>query len=208
MTAQQHIQIFKWTAILIIAVVLFMIDRGCRGNGNTKPTTDTITVKTDTIWMQSTTDTFYTPQITKTRWRDKTVHDTLETFEYIVADTSLVIQEYFSVNYYEDTVPVKYGNVYIDDTVTENKIISRGIKTDFNIPVAKETITLRQPKRNVAYVGFGAMGSERSFLEQTEISFGFKVKNDKYYGIKGAMSRTGTVLAGIEFKIPIRLNKK
>ncbi len=52
------------------------------------------------------------------------------------------------------------------------------------------------------------MGSEQSFLEQTEISFGFKVKNDKYYGIKGAMSRTGTVLAGIEFKIPIRLKNK
>ncbi len=208
MTTQQGIQIFKWSVALIAVIIIFMMWRSCRNSGAIKPTTDTITVKTDTIWISSTTDTFYTPQITKTRRRDKAIHDTLETFEYIIADTSLVIREYFSVNYYQDTIPVKYGSVYVNDTVTENKIVSRGVKTNFNIPVAKETITLRQPKRNVAYIGFAAMGSERSFLEQTEISFGFKVKNDKYYGIKGAMSRGGNVLTGIEFKIPIRLNKK
>jgi len=210
MTVQQRISIFKWSVALIAIIVLFLLFRRCGDGGKVKPASDTVSVKIDTVWLQSKSDTFYTPPIVKTEWRTKLKYktDTLETTEYIIADTSLILQEYFAYHYYEDTINVKYGSVYINDTVTENKIASRGVKTNFNIPVVKETITLRQPKRNIVYVGLGAMGSEQSFLEQTEVSFGLKTKNDKYYGIKGAMSRQGNVLAGFQFLIPVRFNKR
>ncbi len=153
MTVQQRISIFKWSVVLVAIVFLFLMFRRCGSGSKVKPTTDTVKVKTDTVWMLSKSDTFYTPPIVKTEWRTKLKYktDTLETTEYIIADTSLILQEYFAYHYYEDTINVKYGTVYINDTVTENKIASRGVKTNFNIPVVKETITLRQPKRNVAY---------------------------------------------------------
>lgn len=210
MTTEQRISIFKWSVVLIAIIFLFLMFKRCGDGGKTKPTSDTISVRIDTVWMQSKSDTFYTPAVTKTEWKTKLEYktDTLESFEYMKVDTTAILKDYLATRYYQDSIAVQYGKVYISDTITKNKIASRGIKTNFNIPVVRETITLRQPKRNIAYLGFSAMGSEQSFLEQTEVSFGVKVKNDKYYGVKGAMSRNGNILAGIEFKIPIRLNKK
>ncbi len=210
MNPLQRIEIFKYSVLLIGVIVLFLLFRRCGNGGGTKPASDTVSIKIDTIWVQSKLDTFYTPPIIKTEWRTKLKYktDTLETTEYIIADTSLILQEYFAYHYYEDTINVKYGTVYINDTVTENKIASRGVKTNFNIPVVKETVTLVQPKRNIFYAGFGAKGSEKSFLEQTEVSIALKTKNDKIYSFESAMSKEGTVLVGGKILIPIRLNKK
>jgi len=210
LTTQQRISIFKWSIALIAIIVLFLLFRRCGNGGNVKPTTDTVSRKIDTVWLQSKTDTFYTPPIVKTEWRTKLKYktDTLETTEYIIADTSLILQEYFAYHYYEDTINVKYGSVYINDTVTENKIASRRVRTNFSIPVVKETITLRQPKSGIAYLTFGVKGSDQSFLEQTEVGIAWKAKNEKFYELNGALSRQGILMGGFKIGIPIRLNKK
>lgn len=209
MTTQQGIQIFKWLAVLIVAILLFMLGRGCGKGKTTKPASDTLSIKRDTLWVQSITDTFYTPQITKTKYVPEYRTDTLEVTEYIKVkvDTAAILKDYLATRYYHDSIAVQYGKVYINDTITKNKIASRGVKTSFSIPVVKETITLTRPKRNIFYAGFGAKGSEKSFLEQTEIAIALKSKNDKVWIIEGAMSREGTVLAGGKILIPIRLNK-
>lgn len=210
MTATDRIQLFKYSVILIGIIIVFLLFRRCGDGGGSSNQNDTISVRIDTVWKESKTDTFYTPEIVKTEYRTKLEYktDTIETFEYIVVDTSLVMQDYFSRKYYEDSVQVEYGKVYINDTVSENKIKSRGVRTIFNIPTIKETIALREKKRNVVYAGFGAMGSEQSFIEQTEISLGLKTKNDKLYLLEAALSRQGTVLIGGKVVIPIRLNNK
>lgn len=183
--------------------------RRCGNGGTTKLTTDTLSVKRDTVWVQSKIDTFYTPKIVKTEYKTALRYktDTLESFEYIPVDSAAMLKDYLATRYYQDSVALQYGKVYINDTITKNKIASRGVKTSFNIPVVKETITLRQPKRNIAYITFGAKGSERSFLEQTEVGVAWKAKNDKIYSLESALSREGTVLIGGKVLIPIRLNK-
>lgn len=210
MTYQQCIQIFKYSVLVIGIIFLFLVFRKCGNDGSGTNGNDTLKVIRDTMWVQSITDTFYTPSIVKTEYKTNLKYktDTLETFEYMPVDSAAILKDYLATRYYQDSIAIQYGKVYINDTITKNKIKSRVVKTSFNIPVVKETITLTQPRRNIAYLGFSAMGSEQSFLEQTEISFGFKVKNDKYYGIKGAMSRSGNVLVGIEFKIPVKLKKQ
>ncbi|HRP30430.1 MAG TPA: hypothetical protein PKV73_00995 [Agriterribacter sp.] len=202
---------FKYSVILIGIIVVFLLFRKCGDGGDSnQQNNDTINKKVDTLWLPSKKDTFYTPEVVKI----ETVYvpyyktDTLETFEYLPIDSAEILKDYLSTRYYNDSVKTEYGIVTIVDTITQNKIKSRGVKTSFNIPIVKETITVREKKKNIAYVGFGAMGSEQSFLEQTEITVGFKTKNDKLYSVEAALSRSGNVLIGGKILIPIRLNKK
>lgn len=210
MTTDQRISVFKYSVILIGMILLFMFWRGCKNSGSGKAVSDTLNVKVDTVYVQSKADTFYTPAVVKTEYRSviKYKTDTLESFEYIPVDTVAILKNHYATRYYEDQISVKYGRLTINDTITRNAIAGRGVKTDFNIPVVEKTITVARPKRNVVYIGFGALGSEQSFLEQTKATIGVKAKNEKYYGIETALSRSGNILIGFEFKIPIRLTKK
>lgn len=200
---------FKYSVILIGIILVFLLFRRC-GSGDKQITNDTLKVKIDTFYLPSKTDTFYKPSIVKTEYKKDTLWktDTLESTEYLPIDTAEILKDYFATRYYEDEIPVEYGKVIIHDTITTNMIAGRGVKTDLKIPVIEKTITVTMPPKNIFYVGFGAMGSQQNFLEQTKVSFGFKAKNDKYYGFEGALSREGNVLAGFEVKIPIRLTKK
>lgn len=208
MNSQQRVSIFKYGVILIIAVMLFMFWRGCRNEGIGDPGPDTISVKIDTVWVQTKTDTFYQPAIVKTKYVPGYRTDTIETFEYVNVDTTAILKDYLATRYYQDSVAVQYGKVYVNDTVSKNKIVSRGVKTSFSIPVVKETITIARQPKNIAYIGFEGLGNHEDIIYGVGASFGFKLKNDKYYGVKALMSKDGNPLYGVEFKIPIRLNKK
>lgn len=208
MNSSQRVSIFKWGVILIIAIILFMMWRGCRGEGGGKTGPDTIKVKIDTVWVQSKSDTFYTPEIVKTKYVPVYKTDTLESFEFINVDTTAILKDYLATKYYSDSIAVQYGKVYIADTVSQNKIVSRGVKTAFTVPVVKETITIARPPKNIAYLGFEAIGNPQSPLYGVGASLGMKFKNDKYYGLKALMSKEGNPLYGLEFKIPIRLRKQ
>lgn len=210
MTAETRVQYFKYSIILIGIIVVFLIFKRCGSSGGSVTPNDTIQYKIDTVWVPSKTDTFYTPQVEKvdTVYEPEYRTDTLETFEYVQVDSAAILKDYLSTRYYQDSLEIQYGKVYINDTINKNRIKSRGIRSVFNIPLVKETVTIREKKRNVGYVGFGAMGSEQSFLEQTEVTVGFKTKNDKMYAIEAALSRQGSVLIGGKILIPIRLNKK
>lgn len=208
MTTKERISIFKWGVVLIIAILLFMFWRGCKNEGKGIKPPDTITVKIDTFWMPSKSDTFYTPAVVKTKYVPKYKTDTLEWTEYINFDTGNILKDYLATKYYQDSVSVKYGKVYINDTVNRNKIIFRGIKTSFDIPVVKETVTLQRQRKTVAYLGFEGIGNHETIVYGVGASFGLKVKNDKYYGIKALMNKDGNPLYGVEFKIPIRFNKQ
>lgn len=208
MTTKERISIFKWGTVLTIAILLFMFWRGCKNEGKGIKTPDTISVKTDTVWMPSKSDTFYTPAAVKTTYVPEYKTDTLEWTEYIPVDTANILKDYLATRYYRDSVSVQYGRVYINDTVSKNKIISRGVKTSFNIPVVKETVTLQRQRKTVAYIGFEGVGNHEAIVYGVGASFGLKLKNDKYFGIKALMNKDGNPLYGVEFKIPIRFNKQ
>lgn len=210
MTASERISVFKYGVVLTIAVLLFMMWRGCRNDGDGKPSPDTIRVKTDTVWVRSKTDTFYKPSVIKTKYVPEYKTDTLETIEvrFRNVDTSAILKDYLATRYYNDILAVEHGTIQIADTISQNKILSRGVKTDLNIPIVKETITIARPPKNIAYLGFEAIGNDQSPLYGVGASLGMKFKNDKYYGLKALMSKEGNPLYGIELKIPIRFKKQ
>lgn len=202
---------FKWVVILIIFVLLFLTFRRCGSDINySPPQTDTIRVVTDTVWKESKTDTQWVPKVRKvveykTEWKT----DTLEIFEKIGADTAnAFLKDYTSYKYYQDTIPTQYGYIVIIDTVTKNRIASRRTLSKFEVPVVTNNVTLREPKRVVAYLGFDVLGSQQSFLSAAGANFGLQFKNGKQYEVKAFLNKDGTPTYGFGFKLPIRLKAR
>lgn len=188
-----------------------MVHRCGRGGGKKEP--EVLKVVRDTVYVPSKSDTFYTPEVRKTdtvykvKYRLDTVR--VGAINLDIVDTAKILKDYLATRYYSDTVAVQYGNVYIQDTVSQNKIKSRGVKTNFQIPIVKETVTVERKKRVVGYLGMEAYGSQISPIHSWGASFGIQTKNGNQYEIKGLVSKYGNPLsAGIGVKIPIRLTNK
>lgn len=205
MTVDQRISIFKYGIILIIAVLLFMFWKGCQNEGTGSIRVDTISIVRDTTYVVTVYDTTYIPKPYKiTEYKT----DTIETFETINVDTARILKDYLATRYYQDSITLQYGKVYVNDTISRNRITGRGVKSKFDVPIIRETITLeRERRRNVAYIGFEGLGNHEEIIYGVGASFGFKVKNGKYYGVKALMSKSGNPLYGVEFKIPIKFKK-
>lgn len=205
MTVDQRISIFKWGAALIALILLFIFWRGCQNEGAGNVRIDTVSIIRDTTYVVTIHDTDYIPKPYKiTEYKT----DTIETFETITVDTSRILKDYLATRYYYDSITLQYGKVYISDTINRNRIAGRGVKSRFDVPTIKETITLeRERRRNVAYLGFEGLGNHEDIIYGVGASIGFKVKNGKYYGVKALMSKSGNPLYGVEFKIPLKFKK-
>jgi hypothetical protein len=97
----------------------------------------------------------------------------------------------YSLFYYSDTIPVKYGRVIIQDT-TNGQILARRVFTDFNIPVITNTVTVQQPPKAQFYFGFIGQYD----LYTTEVRAGpsllFKTKKDRIYEL-AALAGSGPI---------------
>lgn len=201
---------FKYSVILICVLLIFLLFRRC-GNGKTdKPTKDTIAVKEVVKWLPSKKDTVYVPKIEKIYTpKPYTVHDTLESFEYVIqkVDTATILKDYYTEKLYADTQSVQYGNIIIHDVITKNQIKQRRLQSNFTIPEVTKTITIKNPPRVTAYLGFSAMGNKETMIYATGASFGIMAKNGKLYNGTVHLSKDGGVLYGGQVLLPIRLRK-
>lgn len=64
---------------------------------------------------------------------------------------SVVVKDFYAIKYYQDSVKVKYGKVFINDTVTQNSITGRSVITDFSIPVVTNNIFVPEKKKAALY---------------------------------------------------------
>lgn len=208
MTIKNGSTYFKYSVILIGVIFLFLLFRKC-GDGNSTPTkSDTIKVDHEVIIDRVVVDTQYVPQERKIiAYKTEYKTDTIETLIYQRVDSAAILRELLATRYYLDTIPNQYGSIIIADTVTKNKIAGRGVKTNLDIPIIRETVTLAQPKRGLLYVNFEAMGGEQDFLFATGAGLSYKSRNDKIYGLKAFLTKTGNPMYGFQFSIPIKTRK-
>lgn len=200
----------RFTIALLIVIIALIIFFKLDCNGGGKNESDTISVKVDTVYVNVKKDTHYIPQIDTviyTRNVPIPIHDTLEIFDYQNVDTGRILSIFFAKRVYSDTQYIEYGSVVINDTVTQNRISSRELVINQNVPTITKEIILTQPKRTVAYLGFIASGNEKTPVFGVGASFGLKFKNDKYLGASYTVTREGNPLYGVQFAFPIKLRK-
>ncbi len=173
--------------ILILGlIVIIILLKMCSGNEITEPTVITETeIRYDTITNEITE---YVPKLV-TRILRKT--DTVKQTQFITQtdtvsvpqkiDTNAILDDYFASYVYSDIQNLDSIKLEIQDTISENKIVSRSIKYSILYP----TITITNTKyinRHEFYLGVGFAGSTQR-LSFAGLQFNYKDKKRNLFGI-------------------------
>lgn len=157
-------------AVLLVVVILFLI---------TNPTyKSSVIVKTDTLYQQKT--------FTKYKKGSDIYSYIIKTDSvYIpVHDTIKIISDYSRVYSYLDTIRLDTNNVvFIQDTITQNKIIGRGFSANLSEKTIIETRTITPKPKNALYLGVtGDLRQDKS-LQGVGIGLMLKVKEKAVIGL-------------------------
>jgi len=173
--------------ILILGlIVIIILLKMCGGKEITEPTVITETeIRYDTITNEITE---YVPKLV-TRILRKT--DTVKQTQFITQtdtvsvpqkiDTNAILDDYFASYVYSDIQNLDSIKLEIQDTISENKIVSRSIKYSILYP----TITITNTKyinRHEFYLGVGFAGSTQR-LSFAGLQFNYKDKKRNLFGI-------------------------
>jgi len=157
-------------AVLLVVVILFLI---------TNPTyKSSVIVKTDTLYKQKT----YTKYkkgsdiysyIIKTDSVFIPVHDTIK-----------IVSDYSRVYSYLDTIRLDTNNVvFIQDTITQNRIIGRGFSANLTEKTIIQTRTITPKPKNALYLGVLADLRQDKSLQGVGIGLMLKVKDRALIGV-------------------------
>ena len=164
-------QIAKNILILaLIVVVLFFVLAPNDGGGGTK-----VITKIDTIIKNTTT--------TKYKKGDSIPFVVLDTIYQIdqVHDTAYIVNDYNKVKVYSDTLRINTDNsVYIQDTITQNKIIGRSYTANLSEKTITITNDIYHKPKNELFIGL--LGDIRRFDNKIGVGVGlnYKKQNEAY----------------------------
>ena len=129
-----------------------------------------------------------------------------DTVEHIVHDTVKVLNDYFAVKAYVDTIKKDSNTFVITDTISQNKILSRSFKAN----LTEKTITIKQlyveKPTNSLYLGF--RGDFRPFngLQVLSPSLILNAKNKALIGLGLDLYKTGGL--GVSGSLYLKIGKK
>lgn len=143
---------------LLIAVLIFFIFDKSKYVGNT-----TIVV-TDTVYS---TDTIV--KIKKGKDIPFEIYRVLEDSIFI-HDTIQVLSDYYATRVYSDTITQDSSKFYIQDSIFQNKILSRRFQAEIAYKTIYQTNTIYQQEKNAIYLGF--LGDLRRFDNKVGLGVG------------------------------------
>lgn len=118
-----------------------------------------------------------------------------------------LLQLYLNKVVYSDTIRVgNYGYISVLDTVKENKLASRKIKENYNIPEIKETKTITRylPPSRSLFVGGGINTSNSIGIRGIEAGLLYKTKKESIFNIKAQVDLDGKPMYGFGYYTKIK----
>jgi len=156
------------------------------------------------------TDTVYQTKVS-TRWlkgnsipyviiATDTVHDSVR---YLVHDTVQILTDYMRTYAYSDTINVDSNTFVINDTISQNKIQSRGFEAKITEKTILTTVTKADKAKNTLYLGFRGDLSESNGLEVLSPGIVLNAKNKALIGLNVdlGLNRQIRYGLGVYFKI-------
>jgi hypothetical protein len=99
-----------------------------------------------------------------------------------VHDTIRIINDYNRIYAYNDTILMDSNSFYIQDTITQNKIIGRKFEANIKEKAIYITKTIQPKVKNALYLGFMGEIREDKQLDGIGIGMMYKVKNKALIG--------------------------
>ena len=154
---------------LIVVVLFFVLAPNDKGGGTR------IVTKIDTIIKTTTT--------TKYKKGDDIPFVVLDTIYKIdqIHDTAYIVNDYNKIKVYSDTLRINTDNsVYIQDTITQNRILGRSYTANLSEKIITITNDIYHKPKNELYLGL--VGDIRRFDNKIGIGVGlnYKKQNEVY----------------------------
>ena len=159
------------------------------------------------------TDTVYQTKVT-TRWKQgkdipyviiatDTVRDSVP---YTVHDTIRIMTDYMRTYAYSDTINVDSNTFVINDTISQNKIQSRGFEAKITEKTILTTITKAAKAKNSLYLGFRGDLSESNGLEVLSPGIMLNAKNKALIGLNVNINKNFNI--GYSGSVYFKIGKK
>jgi hypothetical protein len=149
--------------------------------------------KSDTVTVHDTTWSVHDTTIYKTL-KGKVLHDTIATPPEYIADTNYpkllaqykdLLSKYMALVEFKDTIRLDtLGYVAITDTVNQNNIKGRSVRSNYKIPTitVTNTITNYAPPKAMLFFGGGVQGNQTLGVTGANLGILYKSKKDKIVG--------------------------
>jgi hypothetical protein len=129
-----------------------------------------------------------------------------DTVEHIIHDTVKVLNDYFAVKAYVDTIKKDSNTFVITDTISQNKILSRS----FMANLTEKTIITKQlyveKPKNTIYLGFRGDFRPSDGLQVVSPSLMLNAKNKALIGLSLDLYKTGGI--GYSGSFYLKIGKK
>jgi hypothetical protein len=144
--------------------------------------------------------------INKYKKGDSIPYKVIDTIYTHISDTIRILADYSQVKAYSDTIK-KDSNIFvIDDTISQNRIISRGFKAE----LTQKTIVVREfyasKSTNTLYLGIRGSYSPLNGLEVLSPSLMLSVRNKALIGFSIDISKNYNI--GYSGGIYLKIGKK
>ena len=171
---------FQSLIIIGLIIVIFLL-RECKGESKGTPIEPVTIVKIETKYdtIVETVETYIPEYRTKVKW--KIVHDTIEVHDTIPTDTASILKDYFATYAYTDTLKTDSVTFIVNDTISQNRILSRGINYSLVYPT-KIISTEREVNKRELYIGFG-LGGDKQQLSYVGSELMLRNKKERIYGV-------------------------
>jgi len=124
-------------------------------------------------------------------YHDTTIYVNIPTLDSVQLDSLAKI--HYAMNVFSDTFKLKYGKVYVQDSVQQNRLVGRNWGADLLIPIEKTTITVKEPVRSQLYFG---PKIEYGNGIMPGVGLMLKTKKDRMYGASLSVINNKTVYGG------------
>jgi hypothetical protein len=132
-----------------------------------------------------------------------TVHDSIQ---YTVHDTVRIMTDYMRTYAYSDTINVDSNTFVINDTISQNKIQSRGFEAKITEKTILTTITKAAKAKNTLYLGFRGDLSESNGLEVLSPGIMLNAKNKALIGLNVNINKNFNI--GYSGSVYFKIGKK
>lgn len=106
----------------------------------------------------------------------------IDSVRTMVHDTIRLISDYSRIYSYNDTIKLDSNTFYIQDTITQNKIIGRKFEANLKEKTIYITKTIEPKVKNALYLGFMGEIREDKQLDGIGIGLMYKVKEKALIG--------------------------
>lgn len=142
---------------------------------------------------------------TKYKKGEDIYHDTTIYVSVPVLDTLQmreILSKYYAKNILQDTLKVmKFGNIYINDTVQYNKLAGRSMSADLMFPSITNTTIVKEKPKAQLFLGARLDYLQGGNVQNPSVGLMLKTKRDRLYGISVGVAPNGNLVYGASFYI-------